>query len=364
MNGKERLMTALALGQPDKVPIWEMAYNEPSVIGIARHFMDDDKLPEPKLAMDMTDQELFQWLEALFTIVRELDIDGITAFGIMPKERLDETHIKDANGVISHTSDHGEPFPIEGPIQSLSDLKGFQMCPAEESHFLMLDLLRGSFPDRAIAAHMPATFKLSWTLQGGMDKLLMNYILDPALAHGLARMVTDYCYGYIDIAVRKGADFFICEGDLAHNPGPLMSPDHYNEFIGPYHKEICDYIHKKGKKIVKHSDGALNALIPSLLAAGFDGIHPIQPQCMNIGEAKRDFGKRVCILGNIDCSFLLVTGTPDEVRQSVKETIALAAPGGGYIISSSNSIHPGCKPENYLAMVEAARKYGNYADLA
>jgi uroporphyrinogen decarboxylase len=85
---------------------------------------------------------------------------------------------------------------------------------------------------------------------------------------------------------------------------------------------------------------------------------------MDIAQAKRDFGKRTCLLGNIDCSFLLVYGSPDEVRQSVKETIAEAAPGGGYIISSSNSIHPGCKPENYLAMVEAAREYGRYPELA
>jgi uroporphyrinogen decarboxylase len=55
-----------------------------------------------------------------------------------------------------------------------------------------------------------------------------------------------------------------------------------------------------------------------------------------------------------------VFGEPDEVRRSVGETIAAAGPGGGYIISSSNSIHPGCKPENYLAMVEAAREYGKY----
>jgi uroporphyrinogen decarboxylase len=85
---------------------------------------------------------------------------------------------------------------------------------------------------------------------------------------------------------------------------------------------------------------------------------------MDIGETKREFGRRTCLIGNIDCSFLLVFGNPGEVRQSVKETIAEAAPGGGYIISSSNSIHPGCKPENYLAMVEAAREYGRYPELA
>ena len=44
----------------------------------------------------------------------------------------------------------------------------------------------------------------------------------------------------------------------------------------------------------------------------------------------------------------------------MKETIEKAAPGGGYIISSSNSIHPGCKAENYIAMVKAAHRYGVY----
>jgi uroporphyrinogen decarboxylase len=85
---------------------------------------------------------------------------------------------------------------------------------------------------------------------------------------------------------------------------------------------------------------------------------------MDIKEIKKDYGKRTCLLGNIDCSFLLVFGSPDEVRQNVRDTIAMAAPGGGYIISSSNSIHPGCRPENYLAMVDAARKYGRYPELA
>ena len=66
------------------------------------------------------------------------------------------------------------------------------------------------------------------------------------------------------------------------------------------------------------------------------------------------------MLGNIDCRHLLPFGTEEEVEEAVKETIEKAAPGGGYIISSSNSIHPGCKAENYMAMIKAAHKYGGY----
>jgi uroporphyrinogen decarboxylase len=364
MNGKERIMTALKVGQPDVVPIWEMAYNEPSIIGIARNFVEAEKLPEPKLMVDMTAEERVQLLGGLITFVRELDLDGVTAVSLAPRERLDEKHIRDSIGVVYHLSEFGEPYPVDGPVKEPSDLRNIKLRPPENADFAMLDLLRSVFPDKAVAYHMPATFKLSWTLRGAMEHLLLDYALDPGFVHGIARLVTDHCFKLIDIAFEKGADFIACEGDLAHNPGPLMSPKHYDEYIGPYHKEICDRVHERGGTIIKHSDGNLTPLVPALLEAGFDGIHPIQPQCMDIGETKRDFGKQTCLLGNIDCSFLLVYGSPDEVRQSVKETIAQAAPGGGYIITSSNSIHPGCKPENYLAMVEATREYGRYPKLA
>jgi uroporphyrinogen decarboxylase len=66
------------------------------------------------------------------------------------------------------------------------------------------------------------------------------------------------------------------------------------------------------------------------------------------------------VLGNIDCTYLLPFGEKEAVVKWVKETIHQAAPGGGYILSSSNSIHPGCRGENVIAMFEAAKKYGVY----
>jgi uroporphyrinogen decarboxylase len=62
----------------------------------------------------------------------------------------------------------------------------------------------------------------------------------------------------------------------------------------------------------------------------------------------------------VDCGELLSRGTPEEVVEAVKETIAKASPGGGHILASSNSIHPAVKPENYRTMVEAGKKYGQY----
>jgi uroporphyrinogen decarboxylase len=356
-------MTALGRGTPDMVPVWELAFNEASIIGIARHFMEEDKLPPVKPVADMSGDEMVKMVFGLIAFVKELDNDGVTAIWLPGRERVDEKHTKDGLGVIYKMCDVGEPMVVDGPIKEPSDLKGFKLRRPQEPDYIMLDVLRKAFPDKAVAFHTAATFKYSWSLRGGMEKLLVDYIERPEFVHDLARIVTDMVIEAVEIGMKKGADFFVLDGDLAYNPGPLMSPAHYQEYIMPYHAEIIAKVHEMGGKVIKHSDGNLTPLIPYLIEAGVDGIHPIQPQCMDIAETKSEFGDRVCVLGNIDCAFLLVFGSEEEVREGVKETIAAAAPGGGYIISSSNSIHPGVKPGNYIAMVKAAREFGDYSNL-
>ena len=97
------------------------------------------------------------------------------------------------------------------------------MRPPEDADFSMIDLFRAALPGRAIAFHMSGTFKLSWTLRGSLEQLLMDYVLDPDLAHSLARLTTDYDFEVIDKVAARGADFIILEGDLAYNPGPMMT---------------------------------------------------------------------------------------------------------------------------------------------
>jgi len=81
---------------------------------------------------------------------------------------------------------------------------------------------------------------------------------------------------------------------------------------------------------------------------------------MDIGEVKRRYGHRVCLIGNVDCGYVLSQAGPEEVEAAVRECIHKAAPGGGFILSSSNAIHSSVKPENYRTMIEAARRYGHY----
>ena len=182
------------------------------------------------------------------------------------------------------------------------------------------------------------------------------------MVHDMARISVDFDKAAIDIIADIGADAVTMPGDLAGEDTTIMSPKHYREYIKPYQKQIVDYAHKRGLKIIKHTDGNMWPILDDFLEIGFDGVHPIQPQCMDIGEVKTHLAGKMCVMGNIDCRTLLVTETEADVVKSVKETIEKAAPGGGYIISSSNSIHPNVVPENYIAMIKAAHEYGVYSN--
>ena len=74
--------------------------------------------------------------------------------------------------------------------------------------------------------------------------------------------------------------------------------------------------------------------------------------------AKKVLGDRCCISGNVPTS-LMTTGTPEEVTNYCRELIEICAPGGGFILAGGAMVDR-CKPENLVAMMDAAKEYGIY----
>lgn len=92
-----------------------------------------------------------------------------------------------------------------------------------------------------------------------------------------------------------------------------------------------------------------------------DGIDPIDPMGgMELVVVKAQYGDQVAIKGNVDQVELLTKGPAENVVESVKACIRDAGVGGGYVCSSSNSIHSGVDPELYQVMVKAIHEYGRY----
>lgn len=362
MNCRERVMTALDLKKPDRVPIFELLIDEVSVVRIARRLFPE--AGDVKAGKTRFGEESSKVLDLYCSVVDELGIDATTTNFSVGLETIGEDRGRDRYGTVYQLSTHGEPFPLEGAIREPADVKGFDMVSKlKAADFDGVKYVVDKVgKDKAHFMNVLDPFKLSWRLRGGMQDLLMDYVADPGLVHALARVTTDFDVAVIDMAERVGIDVITMPGDLAGEENTIMSPGHYREYIKPYHKEIVGHAHKKGMKIVKHSDGNIWPILDDFMEVGFDGVHPIQPQCMDIGEVKKYLAGKACVLGNIDCRNLLPFGTEKEVDETVRKTIEKAAPGGGYIISSSNSIHPGCKPENYVAMIKAVHKYGVYND--
>ncbi len=148
--------------------------------------------------------------------------------------------------------------------------------------------------------------------------------------------------------------------DIAYVKGTLIHPKHLRRWYFPWYKRMGDVCRARGIPFLFHSDGKLDAVMDDIVATGWNAIHPIEPKPMDIVEVKRKYGDKLCLIGNIDLGYTLTRGTPEEVDAEVKQRIHDCAPGGGYCVSSSNSVTEYVPLANFNAMREAAFKYGRY----
>jgi uroporphyrinogen decarboxylase len=359
MNGRDRILTALEVRAPDRVPLYIHGINEESIISIGQHVTDG--LPSPMQFHDMTEAERLKLVDALFLIHEEFGVDGFTAFEINQLEDLDTKHAKDDWGVVYARSPHGLPVVCGNPIQDAAALDRYTPPRPRREHLLLLDLARERFKgEKALFWMMRGTFVLSWRL-AGMSNLMIQMHEDPGFVHRIAEMVTVFNLQMLELIVEAGVDVLVVEDDIADTRTTLISPRHFCEFVNPYNRRLVERAHELGLKVVRHSDGNLWKLLDTLLESGYDGLNPLEPQAgMTLDRVKAYCGDRLCLLGNIDCAELLPHGTPTEVDEAVQKAIEDGGKGGGLIICSSNSLHPDVDPENCIAMFRATHKYGAY----
>jgi uroporphyrinogen decarboxylase len=338
MNSVDRVKTALKGQRPDRVPVLEFVV-DPKVAAAA--------VPGCQDAVDCMDR---------------LGMDGVACGAqFATVEKYSDGSWKDEWGVVYMGNAELVPHPMRGPIESLADVHSYTPPVPDTPHRLakLREIVARYKGKRAICFHHRAAFMWSAYLCG-LDNLLADFLAEPELAHQLMDKVLDTNLVIVRNAIRTGAEVVILGDDYAHNLGPLMSPTVFREFIAPRLKRMIDLIHAEGALCIKHSDGNLYSILDAIVAAGPDGINPIEMVAgMTLRETRRRAGANLCLVGNIDCGKLLSFGTIEEVREAVRQAIAEGTAGGSFILSSSNSIHSSCNPANVVAMVTAAREYGD-----
>ena len=196
----------------------------------------------------------------------------------------------------------------------------------------------------------------------GMDPLLMSMGYEP-FSYALVddpelplEILKRYCAWTAELVGKlRGADFdFLLAGDdMAHKTAPFFSPRWFHDRAKPIIRELTDTF---PWPLVQHCDGNVEPLFEDLMDLGVVALHPIEPEAMDIFDLKRKYGDRLTLIGNIDINNLAL-GTPQSVREEVRDKLARLAPGGRYVIASSTCIPEYADPENFRAMVETIREY-------
>jgi len=154
--------------------------------------------------------------------------------------------------------------------------------------------------------------------------------------------------------------FFLAE-DIAYKERLMFSPEWLRRHFVPAVARSCEPLVKAGVKVIFHSDGNVMEILDDLIEAGIAGLNPIEPLAgMDIGHLKKRYGKRLILVGNVDCSQTLPLGTVEDVRRAVKECVRAASRGGGHFIGSSSEIVPATPLANVLAFYEACHEFGRY----
>jgi len=211
---------------------------------------------------------------------------------------------------------------------------------------------------RAITPAEPMWFVLYLTM--GFEHGLRTLARDPGLVEDMVATYTDYLLAMLSMTLAQGYQFDAVWfwSDLCYRNGLLFSPQAARRLVLPHWQRLADFAHRNGMRFMFHCDGNVSELLPVLLEAGCDAIHPLEVRAGNdVREYKRQYGSRLCLIGNINAD---VAASNDfaQIEQEVADKVSVAARGGGYIYTIDHSVPPTVSLAAYSYLLECVRRFG------
>ena len=342
MTGKERMLRALRRETPDVVPTFEWFID--AAVGQTLVGSDDP--------IEMVDR---------------FEMDAINLRPDYSKEFLDEKTLVDEWGIKRQLTGDCLPALLASPIEDVTRQGDYRFPdPTAPHRFATLERALDRFGDRkALVLNLRDGFSDMRDLLG-YEETLTSLLLEPDSFGQLLERAVDYNLAVAAVAKQRyGVNIVATTDDVANADGLLMRPSTYMEIVAPKFRKAIEGYKELGYLCIKHCDGNIDAVVDFWIECGIDCLDPVDPGAgYTMGRFKAKYGNKVCLKGNIDCTGALCDGSAEEVQEEVRQCILAGGEGGGLILSSSNTIHRGVKPENFTAMLAAARKYGKYPNLA
>jgi hypothetical protein len=170
------------------------------------------------------------------------------------------------------------------------------------------------------------------------EQLILATYDDPAWVHDFLRILQRRKKVYIQSMV--GAQFDLLELGGGSASTTVISPRIFERFVAPYDSELIALAHQAGQRIVYHTCGGMMPILEKIAALQPDAMETFTPPAMggdvDLAEAKRRIGDRVCMIGGFDQFHCLLGCAPEETRAAVRRCFEAAGEGGGYILSPSD----------------------------
>ena len=201
----------------------------------------------------------------------------------------------------------------------------------------------------------------------GMERMYLLMVDQPEVIDAILGHAVDYYAAVsqnIFAAAADALDVFFIGNDFGSQQGPLLSEAMFRRFLLPHLARLVDLGHAYRLKVMLHCCGGYAELLPAMIEIGLDGLHAVQPCCrgMDLKRLKADFGDKILFNGAIDSHHVLIAGQPASVREQTRAVLQIMRPGGGYVAGASHdTILEETPVENVLAMFAAIQEYGGYA---
>ncbi|MBN1247308.1 MAG: hypothetical protein JXC32_06590 [Anaerolineae bacterium] len=355
MTSKERVLTAFARQEPDRVPV-----NYFSNPGIDRRLKDH-------FGLAADDHEGLR---------RALGVDFRTVNAPYRGPRLHpempDRHVDPCWGICTRWVAHESggywdycDFPLRDA--SLADVEAWAMpSPDDYDYDVVVEMCR-VYGDYAIVtggAGLPDVINATGMIRN-MEQVMVDLITDDPVflryVERKSRILLEVTRRTLE-AARGAIDVLWMGEDLGTQRGPLISPKLYRKHIKPWHARFAALGKAYGIPVVIHSCGSSSWAFEDFIEIGISVVDTLQPEAKDMAPAylKSRYGDRLAFHGCISTAGPMAYGTVDEVVADVQKTLATMMPGGGYALSPTHQIQDNSPTENVVAMYAAAQRYGVY----
>jgi uroporphyrinogen decarboxylase len=354
MNSKQRVLSAFAHQEPDRVPL-DYSANA----GI------DQRLKQHFGLAPSDDEGLLQALNIDFRYVWPA-YQGPLLHAPVPEREIDLWGIH--RRWVEHESGGYWDY-CDFPLRD-ADLETISHWPLPNpDHFDYAQVVQACEKHRQFAVVAGNAGVGDIINSTGMIRTMEQVLIDLATEEPAGLLYIDRKIDLVVEITRRtleaaagGIDILFIGEDLGTQIGPLISTKLFRRQIRPRLQKFVDLGKSFNIPVMFHSCGSSSWAFEDFIEMGIAIIDTLQPEAANMQPAylKSTFGDRLSFHGSITTGGEVAFGSVEDTQRVVRQTLETMMPGGGYALAPSHALQDNSPTENVLALYETALRFGQY----